>query len=75
MGLDILNKVEDGASVKKLVTAEQDCVETCFDRAEHQKTHCKFGTEGTCCRVCHMGPCRITPKAPKGICGDRKSVV
>jgi carbon-monoxide dehydrogenase catalytic subunit len=69
MGLDILNKVEDGASAKMLVKAELDCVETCFDRAEHQKTHCKFGTEGTCCRICHMGPCRITPKAPKGICG------
>ena len=22
-----------------------------------------------CCRICSMGPCRITPKAPRGICG------
>ena len=24
---------------------------------------------GVCCRICAMGPCRITPKAPRGICG------
>ncbi|MCL2095787.1 MAG: anaerobic carbon-monoxide dehydrogenase catalytic subunit [Oscillospiraceae bacterium] len=69
MELDILNKVADGASEKMLVKARQDCVETCFDRAETQKAQCGFGKNGTCCRICHMGPCRITPKAPKGICG------
>ena len=31
--------------------------------------HCEFGEKGICCRICAMGPCRITPKAPKGICG------
>ncbi|MFR6274183.1 MAG: hypothetical protein ACLUL2_11870 [Blautia sp.] len=25
--------------------------------------------EGICCRICSMGPCRITKKAPRGICG------
>ena len=70
MELDIaLNKVVDGASAKMLVKAQQDCVETCFDRYETQKTQCGFGKSGTCCRICHMGPCRITPKSPKGICG------
>ncbi|MCL2159464.1 MAG: anaerobic carbon-monoxide dehydrogenase catalytic subunit, partial [Oscillospiraceae bacterium] len=62
-------KVTDEASAKMLVKAGLDCTETCFDRYETQKTQCAFGKSGVCCRICHMGPCRITPKAPKGICG------
>lgn len=61
--------VSDGASAKMIVKAEEDCVDTCFDRVETQKTQCGFGKSGVCCRICHMGPCRITSKAPKGICG------
>ncbi len=38
-------------------------------RAKNQTPHCGFGEAGTCCRICSMGPCRITPKAPRGICG------
>ena len=38
-------------------------------RVKNQTPHCGFGEKGTCCRICSMGPCRITPKAPRGICG------
>lgn len=38
-------------------------------RVKNQTPHCKFGESGMCCRICSMGPCRITPKAPRGICG------
>ena len=38
-------------------------------RVKDQTPHCGFGEAGTCCRICSMGPCRITPKAPRGICG------
>ena len=38
-------------------------------RVKNQSPHCGFGESGTCCRICSMGPCRITPKAPRGICG------
>lgn len=38
-------------------------------RVKNQSPHCKFGEQGVCCRICTMGPCRITPKAPRGICG------
>lgn len=38
-------------------------------RVKNQTPHCKFGEDGICCRICTMGPCRITPKAPRGICG------
>ena len=38
-------------------------------RVKKQTPHCRFGEQGICCRICTMGPCRITPKAPRGICG------
>ncbi|MDR3207506.1 MAG: anaerobic carbon-monoxide dehydrogenase catalytic subunit [Oscillospiraceae bacterium] len=66
---NVQTRVSDGASALMLEKARADCVETCFDRADAQKNQCSFGKSGVCCRICHMGPCRITPKAPKGICG------
>ncbi|MDR0876119.1 MAG: anaerobic carbon-monoxide dehydrogenase catalytic subunit [Clostridiales Family XIII bacterium] len=45
------------------------CVETYEERKKAQQPQCKFGEDGICCRICSMGPCRITPKAPYGICG------
>ncbi|MCI8813809.1 MAG: anaerobic carbon-monoxide dehydrogenase catalytic subunit [Lachnospiraceae bacterium] len=38
-------------------------------RVKNQTPHCKFGESGACCKICSMGPCRITAKAPRGICG------
>ena len=38
-------------------------------RVKNQTPHCGFGESGTCCRICSMGPCRVTPKSPRGICG------
>ena len=38
-------------------------------RVKNQTPHCGVGESGTCCRICSMGPCRITKKAPRGICG------
>lgn len=48
---------------------EQAGIETPFDRFDAQKPHCGFGLNGTCCKNCHMGPCKITSKSPKGVCG------
>lgn len=50
-------------------TAEKVGADTWEDRAKAQTPHCKFGEDGVCCKNCSMGPCRITPKAPRGICG------
>jgi carbon-monoxide dehydrogenase catalytic subunit len=50
-------------------TACQVCAETYEDRKRNQTPQCRFGEDGVCCRICSMGPCRITPKAPRGICG------
>lgn len=44
-------------------------METSHHRVEGQSTKCAFGLQGVCCRLCANGPCRITPEAPKGICG------
>ena len=69
-------KVSDGASAQMMAKAQIDCVDTCFDRMETQKNQCGFGKAGICCKICHMGPCRITAKAPKGICGaDADTIV
>jgi anaerobic carbon-monoxide dehydrogenase catalytic subunit len=56
--------------------AKTEQVTTVWDRYQSQKPQCKFGMTGVCCRLCHMGPCRITPKADKGICGaDADTIV
>lgn len=49
--------------------AEELGVMTYADRVKAQTPHCKFGEDGICCKICSMGPCRITPKASRGICG------
>ncbi|HUT54277.1 MAG TPA: anaerobic carbon-monoxide dehydrogenase catalytic subunit [bacterium] len=60
----------DPAVGKLLEKAHADGCETAFDRvAEGQKNRCTFGAEGMCCRICSMGPCRISKKASKGVCG------
>ncbi len=75
--IELLNKsVSDIASLEMLQKAEADCVDTCFDRMETQKNQCGFGKAGVCCRICHMGPCRITKNAPRGVCGaDENTIV
>jgi len=68
-------QVSDAASAFLLEKAERDCINTCFTRMETQKNQCKFGKTGICCRICHMGPCRITPKAPRGVCGANADTI
>lgn len=51
-------------------------METSHHRVEGQSTKCGFGLQGVCCRLCSNGPCRITPNAPRGICGaDADTIV
>ena len=49
-------------------------METSHHRVDSQDTKCGFGLQGVCCRLCSNGPCRITPEAPKGICGADATV-
>lgn len=51
-------------------------METSHHRVHKQKTKCGFGLQGVCCRLCANGPCRITPDAPRGVCGaDADTIV
>lgn len=57
------DKEERAADFEK----ETEEMEEVFARAKGKA--CNFGVQGICCRNCSMGPCRITPKSPRGICG------
>lgn len=52
-----------------------DDVETSHHRMDSQKIKCNFGQLGICCKLCANGPCRITPKAPKGVCGANADTI
>lgn len=59
--------------------AKKDKVNTVFDRAEEMKP-CPIGAEGSCCKNCAMGPCRV-PASKKdgtekvGLCGATSETV
>ena len=57
------------ATNELLETGKKVGADSWQQRVKNQTPHCGFGEAGTCCRICSMGPCRITPKAPRGICG------
>ena len=59
----------EAATNSLLETAQKVGADTWQQRVKNQTPHCGFGESGTCCRICSMGPCRVTPKSPKGICG------
>lgn len=66
---DVLDKTPDPAVRELMLRLEQLGVDTVFDRFDAQKPQCSFGLAGICCKFCNMGPCKITPKSPKGVCG------
>ena len=67
------NRSVDPASQQMLNYVDEKGYETAFDRHDRQTPRCKFGELGLCCRVCDMGPCRISPTTDKGaqtgVCG------
>ncbi|MEI8196825.1 MAG: anaerobic carbon-monoxide dehydrogenase catalytic subunit [Phycisphaerae bacterium] len=66
----------DSSSIQIIQKAEAECVDTCFSRADTQANQCGFGKGGVCCRICYMGPCRVTAKSPLGVCGaDADTIV
>lgn len=71
MGDFKLTTVEEfeAATARLLETGAKVGADSWQLRVKNQTPHCKFGEQGVCCRICSMGPCRITPKAPRGICG------
>ncbi len=66
------------ASEKIVEWSEANQIETCFDRAQKMKP-CPIGETGACCKICHMGPCRLVGKdaeaTAKGVCGASVATV
>ena len=69
----------DQATVEMIEKAASDGARVVFERATAMKP-CPIGAEGSCCRICAMGPCRVpspkgkeeTPEEKKkrtGVCG------
>ena len=52
--------------IERMAAAGQ---ENAWDRLEKQMPQCGFGKNGVCCRICAMGPCRVSKKASLGVCG------
>ncbi|MFZ9024339.1 MAG: anaerobic carbon-monoxide dehydrogenase catalytic subunit [Anaerohalosphaeraceae bacterium] len=59
----------DKAAQKMIEHMSEAGIENAWDRLDQQSPQCGFGKSGVCCRICSMGPCRITKKAPLGVCG------
>ncbi len=70
------DRAVDAASIEAIAKAERDRVGLSFTRMDAQGKSCAFGTSGVCCRICHMGPCRITARSRFGVCGaDADTIV
>lgn len=76
--MDKLKKSADASAEQIIEWGETHGIETCFERAEKLKP-CPIGESGACCRVCHMGPCRLIGKnaeeEARGVCGATLSTV
>ena len=62
---DLEKKSIDPATIQMLKKAQADGCETIFDRADAMKP-CPIGAEGSCCKNCAMGPCRVPAPKKKG---------
>ena len=64
----------DPAIIALQAVADEACCPTVFDRAAALKP-CPIGSTGVCCRMCGMGPCRLTGKTERGLCGATRATV
>ncbi len=71
----VLEQTPDPAVREMLLHMQEMGVETVFDRFDRQQPQCSFGIAGVCCKNCYMGPCRITKKCPRGVCGADADVI
>ena len=58
----------DPAAQQMLIRADELGVSTAFSRADDM-VPCNIGSAGMCCKVCGMGPCRLTKDGQTGVCG------
>ncbi len=65
----VIEQTPDPAVRDMLLRMQELGIDTVFDRFDRQQPQCSFGIAGICCKNCFMGPCKITKKAPRGVCG------
>jgi carbon-monoxide dehydrogenase catalytic subunit len=58
----------DPAAQEMLIRAEELGLSTAFSRVD-DLAPCNIGSTGMCCKICSMGPCRLTKEGQTGICG------
>ncbi len=58
----------DPAAQQMLIRADKLGIGTAFSRAD-QMPACNIGGAGMCCKICGMGPCRLTKEGHTGVCG------
>jgi anaerobic carbon-monoxide dehydrogenase catalytic subunit len=58
----------DPAAQKMLIRADEIGIGTAFTRADDMAP-CNIGSAGMCCKICGMGPCRLTKEGHVGVCG------
>jgi carbon-monoxide dehydrogenase catalytic subunit len=58
----------DPAAQEMLIRAEELGIGTAFTRADDM-VPCNIGSAGMCCKICGMGPCRLTKEGQTGVCG------
>jgi len=61
-------KTIDPAAQAMLIRADELGLSTAFSRADNMAP-CNIGGAGMCCKMCGMGPCRLTKDGQTGICG------
>ena len=58
----------DPAAQEMLIYADELGISTAFSRADDM-VPCNIGSAGMCCKLCGMGPCRLTKDGQTGVCG------
>ncbi len=58
----------DPAAQQMLIRADELGIGTAFHRADAMPP-CNIGSAGMCCKLCGMGPCRLTKDGSTGVCG------
>jgi carbon-monoxide dehydrogenase catalytic subunit len=61
-------KTSDPAAQEMLIRADDLGIGTAFSRADDM-VPCNIGGAGMCCKICGMGPCRLTKDGQTGVCG------
>ena len=61
-----------------MATSDTDQPELPEERLEESEPQCPFGVGGSCCRICYMGPCRVSDGKrgmDRGVCGATPGTV